>query len=74
MTFLSGDLAVDNEKHCRNIATAIHYFSLTTVGWMSVEAVNMYLLFVKYQRDDMQYFIPVSAGLVYGKISHDKHI
>lgn len=41
---------------------------------MSVEAVNMYLLFVKYQRDDMQYFIPVSAGLVYGKISHDKHI
>ncbi|PIK62826.1 putative G-protein coupled receptor [Apostichopus japonicus] len=35
-------------------------------GWMTVEAVNMYFLFVKYETMSIQYFIPVSCVLVYG--------
>ncbi|XP_071830018.1 uncharacterized protein [Apostichopus japonicus] len=70
MTFLSGDLAKDNPIHCRNIATAIHYFCLTTMGWMTVEAVHMYLLFVIFKTPKVlqmkaKYFLYVSAALVY---------
>ncbi|PIK41196.1 putative tyrosine-protein kinase [Apostichopus japonicus] len=71
ITFLAGDLAKTSPRHCRNIATAIHYFCLATVGWMTVEAVHMYLLFLKFQSQKafqlkFKYFVPVSAALVYG--------
>ncbi|PIK56349.1 hypothetical protein BSL78_06723, partial [Apostichopus japonicus] len=53
VTFLAGERSSHNPIHCRNLASAVHYFALTSVCWMSVEAVNMYLLFVKYERSNI---------------------
>lgn len=68
ITFLAGNVSTDKVKHCRNIATAIHYFTLATMAWMTVEAVHMYFMFVKlYQRTiPVKHFIPVSCVLAYG--------
>ncbi|XP_071815828.1 adhesion G protein-coupled receptor E5-like [Apostichopus japonicus] len=66
VSFLAGDLSSPHQTHCKNTSAAIQYFALSTVGWMTVEAVNMYFLFVKYETMSIQYFIPVSCVLVYG--------
>ncbi|KAJ8022428.1 Adhesion G-protein coupled receptor G4 [Holothuria leucospilota] len=67
VSFLFGDLAIDKEPHCRNMATASHYFCLATIAWTCTEAVNMYFLFVKYSRsNNIKFFIPVSFTLCYG--------
>ncbi|XP_071830277.1 adhesion G-protein coupled receptor G7-like [Apostichopus japonicus] len=71
VVFLVGDFVIDKPRHCNNIATTIHYLCLTTVAWMSVEALHMYLLFVKFKTPKLfqlklRYFVPVSAVSVYG--------
>ncbi|XP_071830092.1 adhesion G protein-coupled receptor L3-like isoform X6 [Apostichopus japonicus] len=66
VTFLAGERSSHNPIHCRNLASAVHYFALTSVCWMSVEAVNMYLLFVKYERSNMRHFVPIACVVAYG--------
>ncbi|XP_071848369.1 adhesion G-protein coupled receptor G4-like isoform X2 [Apostichopus japonicus] len=66
ITFLAGDLFFHNPLICRNLASTVHYFGLTTVCWMSVEAVNMYFLFVKYERSTIRHFVPIACVLAYG--------
>lgn len=67
VTFLAGERSSHNPIHCRNLASAVHYFALTSVCWMSVEAVNMYLLFVKYERSNIRHFVPIACVMAYGK-------
>ncbi|KAJ8022333.1 Tolloid-like protein 2 [Holothuria leucospilota] len=66
ISFLAGDLAKGNKTHCKNIASAIHFFCLAMIAWMCAEAVCMYFMFVKYARTSIKYFIPVSFILCYG--------
>ncbi|XP_071830098.1 adhesion G protein-coupled receptor L3-like isoform X3 [Apostichopus japonicus] len=66
VTFLAGERSSHNPIHCRNLASAVHYFALTSVCWMSVEAVNMYLLFVKYERSNIRHFVPIACVMAYG--------
>lgn len=67
VVFLAGAAATPETTQCRNISTAVHYFALVTVGWMTVESVNMYLLFVKLGHVKVDHFVPVSCAAVYGK-------
>ncbi|PIK38200.1 hypothetical protein BSL78_24961 [Apostichopus japonicus] len=66
ITFLAGDLFSHDPLICKNLASTVHYFGLTTVCWMSVEAVNMYFLFVKYERSTIRHFVPIACVLAYG--------
>ncbi|KAJ8022329.1 Adhesion G-protein coupled receptor G6 [Holothuria leucospilota] len=65
---MAGDLAINHPTHCKNIATATHFFCLATFAWMSAEAINMYLVFVKIGKPRLEYFLLVSCVLTYGKI------
>ncbi|XP_071830103.1 adhesion G protein-coupled receptor E3-like [Apostichopus japonicus] len=66
VTFLALDWATQDPNHCKWISSAIQYFCLVAVSWMTVEAVNMYFLFVKYERSNIPHFLPVSLALAYG--------
>ncbi|XP_071848719.1 adhesion G-protein coupled receptor G2-like isoform X2 [Apostichopus japonicus] len=66
ITFLAGDLFSHDPLICKNLASTVHYFGLTTVCWMSVEAVNMYFLFVKYERSTIRHFVPIACVIAYG--------
>ncbi|XP_072022110.1 uncharacterized protein [Amphiura filiformis] len=47
VVFLGGIEATGNGTVCLIIAALLHYFTLTTLAWMAVEARNMYLLLVR---------------------------
>lgn len=57
--FLAGVEKTSNEVGCQVVAALLHYFILTTFLWMSVEAVNMYQMFliVLGKRSQKKFFL-----------------
>ncbi|XP_033118444.1 adhesion G-protein coupled receptor G6-like [Anneissia japonica] len=66
LVFVSGINQTGSKKICIAIAALLHYFGLASVFWMSIEAVNMYLVFVKVFYDDIEYFMLKVCAVGYG--------
>ncbi|XP_033111318.1 adhesion G-protein coupled receptor G6-like [Anneissia japonica] len=57
LVFVTGIKKTSSETGCIIVATLIHYFGLSSVFWMSIEAMNMYLMFVKIHYAEIRYFM-----------------
>ncbi|KAJ8036430.1 Adhesion G-protein coupled receptor G6 [Holothuria leucospilota] len=66
LSFLAGIDQTHNHIPCVIFGALIHYFTLATVTWMSVEAVNMYLLFVKIFNAQINYFMIKASVIGWG--------
>ena len=60
------------ELPCVVVAVLLHYFTLTSVAWMGVEAINMYLLFVKVVGVHISKFMWKSSVAAWGEL--DNHV
>ncbi|XP_072026108.1 adhesion G-protein coupled receptor G4-like [Amphiura filiformis] len=47
IVFVAGVDRTDSDAGCKVVAVLLHYLTLSSVSWMGVEAVNLYLLIVK---------------------------
>ena len=56
---------------CRVAAIALHYFVLATFMWMAMEAVNMYLAFVKILPSYIPKFLFKCCLIAWGKCEID---
>ncbi|KAJ8041414.1 Adhesion G-protein coupled receptor G4 [Holothuria leucospilota] len=63
ISFLAGIDQAHNYIPCVIFGALIHFFTLAAMTWMSVEAMNMYLLFVKIFNAQMNYFM-IKASLI----------
>ncbi|KAJ8042992.1 Adhesion G-protein coupled receptor G6 [Holothuria leucospilota] len=66
LTFLVGIDRTKNPLRCKLVASLIHYFALSSMAWMSVEAVNMFLLFWMMRRSPVSNLIQVSIVVAWG--------
>ncbi|XP_071848674.1 uncharacterized protein [Apostichopus japonicus] len=66
IAFLLSPLAVGKDIYCTLASVIIHFFCLSTLAWMSAEAVNMYYLFLKTERTTVRHFTPIACLLAYG--------
>ncbi|XP_033125665.1 adhesion G-protein coupled receptor G2-like [Anneissia japonica] len=66
LVFAIGIEKTSSRNGCIAVAALIHYFGLASVFWMSIEAVNMYLMFVKVFYDDIEYFMLKVCAIGYG--------
>ena len=67
--FISGvDTAVGSDVGCIIVAALIHYFTLTTMMWMGVEARNLYSKLVIVFDSEKEWFMKAAALLAWGKI------
>lgn len=57
IVFLGGIDSVATDLICKAVAILLHYFLLTTMFWMAVEAHNMYMFLVKIFQRDVRHFI-----------------
>ena len=53
---------------CAFVAALLHYLTLSSVCWMGVEAVNLYLLIVKVFNADVSYFMLKASLVAWGKV------
>ncbi|KAJ8020260.1 Adhesion G-protein coupled receptor G6 [Holothuria leucospilota] len=66
-TFLFGiDLAVNSKWACPMVGALIHYFLLSTIFWMGVEALNIYLMLVRVFNMNVRRFVLKSALIAWG--------
>lgn len=69
-TFLFGiDLAVNSKWACPMVGALIHYFLLSTILWMGVEALNIYLMLVRVFNMNIRHFVLKSALIAWGRLS-----
>ncbi|XP_071946229.1 adhesion G-protein coupled receptor G2-like [Antedon mediterranea] len=67
LTFTCGiATATPGTVACTTIAVLLHYFLLTSVAWTSMEAVNMYLFFVKVFNADTTKSLPFFMIFAWG--------
>ncbi|XP_043202709.1 uncharacterized protein LOC122370838 [Amphibalanus amphitrite] len=66
VTFLGGLGAKEHHDACVCLSALLHFFLLATFGWMCVEAVFQYLLFVKVVGTYIPRFMHKASGLVWG--------
>ena len=52
--FVAGVDRTESYSGCILVAVLLHYLTLSSVSWMGVEAVNLYLLLVKVFNVDEQ--------------------
>ncbi|XP_072042166.1 adhesion G-protein coupled receptor G6-like [Amphiura filiformis] len=64
--FLAGIDASKSAVGCTIVAALLHYFTLTTVAWMGVEARNMYLTLVKVFDAETPNFMAWACGVAWG--------
>lgn len=67
LSFLIGIDRVNLKIGCTIFGALIHFFCLASVAWMCVEAVNMYLLFVKIFDSGVSRFMLKSMAAAWGK-------
>ncbi|XP_022088193.1 uncharacterized protein LOC110977952 [Acanthaster planci] len=63
LVFLAGIEQTSSRSGCIAAAVLMHYFALTSMAWMGVEAANLYLKLVKVFNSDVSHFM-VKASLV----------
>ncbi|KAJ8042984.1 Adhesion G protein-coupled receptor L3 [Holothuria leucospilota] len=66
LTFLIGIDRPDNPLGCRITSSFIHFFCLSSMAWMSVEAVLLYNLINKLNRTGVKYLLPVGMIFAWG--------
>ncbi|XP_033097280.1 uncharacterized protein LOC117101410 [Anneissia japonica] len=66
LVFAIGIEKTTSKNRCTVVAALIHYFALASVFWMSIEAINMYLMFVRVFYDGIRYFMLKVCVLGYG--------
>ncbi|XP_033114086.1 adhesion G-protein coupled receptor G6-like [Anneissia japonica] len=66
LVFIIGIEKTASRNVCIGVAALLHYFVLASVCWMSIEAVNLYLMFVKVFQDNVRYFMLKASLLAYG--------
>ncbi|XP_071956162.1 uncharacterized protein [Antedon mediterranea] len=64
--FLVGIDKTKKESTCTAIAGLIHYFLLTSIFWMSVQAINMYYSFVKVYNTHVSRFFVKACLFAWG--------
>ena len=58
-----------NTTTCRVFSVFVHYFLLSTLAWMGVEGINMYLAFVKVMSAHVPRFMPKAVAISWGKLN-----
>ncbi|KAJ8042986.1 Adhesion G protein-coupled receptor L3 [Holothuria leucospilota] len=66
LIFLIGIDRTQESLGCRLIASFIHFFCLSSMSWMSVEAFNMFMLFWKMRQTEIKYLTPMAIALAWG--------
>ncbi|XP_071959942.1 uncharacterized protein [Antedon mediterranea] len=66
LVFAIGIEQTGSRNGCIAVAALIHYFGLASIFWMSIEAVNMYLMFVKVFYNNVEYFMLKLCAAGYG--------
>ncbi|XP_033109223.1 adhesion G-protein coupled receptor G6-like [Anneissia japonica] len=66
LTFVIGIELTSCQNCCIVVAIMLHYFVLTSLSWMLVEAINMYLKFVLIFYEEIRCFMLKSALLGWG--------
>ena len=67
MVFLAGIEQTSYRKGCIAAAVFMHYFSLTSVAWMSVEAANLYLKLIKVFNSEVSHFMIKASIFAWGR-------
>ena len=70
LIFLAGIDASHSAIGCTFVAALLHYFTLTTVAWMGVEARNMYLTLVKVFDAETPHFMARACAAGWGKLMY----
>ncbi|XP_072025988.1 uncharacterized protein [Amphiura filiformis] len=66
IVFLAGVDRTDSYAGCIVVAALLHYLTLSSVTWMGVEAVNLYLLVVKVFNADVSHFMLKASLAAWG--------
>ncbi|XP_071959946.1 adhesion G-protein coupled receptor G7-like [Antedon mediterranea] len=66
LVFAIGIDQTGSRNGCITVAALIHYFGLASVFWMSIEAVNMYIMLVKILHGEIRYFMLKACVAGYG--------
>ncbi|XP_030852439.1 adhesion G-protein coupled receptor G2-like [Strongylocentrotus purpuratus] len=66
LVFVIGIDRRNTTADCVVVGFLIHFFLLSSMSWMLVEAINMYLLFVKVLAATVSYFMRKAALFAYG--------
>ncbi|XP_071828644.1 adhesion G-protein coupled receptor G2-like isoform X2 [Apostichopus japonicus] len=66
VAFLLSTKAVPKSTECSVVSAIVHYFGLVLVLWMSIEAIYLYIMFVKRDKSNIQQFLVVSCCVGYG--------
>ncbi|PIK47462.1 hypothetical protein BSL78_15682 [Apostichopus japonicus] len=65
VAFLFSTKAVPKSTECSVVSAIVHYFGLVLVLWMSIEAIYLYIMFVKRDKSNIQQFLVVSCCVGY---------
>ena len=57
----------DSSSGCIVVAILLHYLTLSTVTWMGVEAINLYLLIIKVYNAYVSHFMLKACLVAWGK-------
>ncbi|XP_033122131.1 uncharacterized protein LOC117121139, partial [Anneissia japonica] len=66
IVFLAGIDRTNNSGGCTAVGALLHYFLLSSIFWMSVQAVNMYYLFVKVFNTHVPHFFLKACLFAWG--------
>lgn len=67
LVFLFGiDYAAHMDVACVTVGALLHYFTLTTMMWMGVEALNMYLMIVRVFDEEGPCFLTKACVIAWG--------
>lgn len=69
-SFLAGGSRRAHAEVCAAVAVLVHYFLLSSLAWMCVEATNMYQLLVHVFASAESHFMLKRSILAWGKILH----
>ena len=69
LVFVIGIDKTSPRHGCTVVSVLIHYFSLTSVSWMGVEATNMYILFVKVMGVHISKFLLKASLVAWGEFA-----
>lgn len=69
--FLVGIEQTSSHVGCIIVAILIHYFTLSSVVWMGVEASNLYLKLVKVFGSDVRHFMSKASIVAWGECNQN---
>ncbi|XP_038062206.1 adhesion G-protein coupled receptor G4-like [Patiria miniata] len=66
LVFLVGIEQTSSHRGCQVVAVLIHYFTLSSLAWMAVEATNLYLYLVKVLNIQRRHFVLKASVIAWG--------